>query len=286
MQRTNDGSAMIFDVQHNSFVDGPGIRTTVFFKGCNLRCQWCHNPESQAMEPQLLFDAEKCTGCGKCREVCPQHLKSCTLCGQCALYCPGDARSLCGEKISVQALLEQIEQDRAYYEASGGGVTFSGGECLLQPGALGALLRGCRERGISTAVDTAGAVSWETLEAILPDTDLFLYDIKCISNGRHRQFTGAGNAVILQNYQRLLSAGKAVWVRVPLVEGFNTDEEELAALCAFLRAHPPQRVEALPYHRLGERKYRALGADMAQHTFPVMEQERAEELKKRFREST
>ena len=152
-------TATVFDIQRGSFVDGPGIRTTVFFKGCNLRCRWCHNPESQLAKKELLFYKNNCKGCGKCREVCPHRLLSCDLCGRCALFCPADARRLCGEEMPIGKIFSVVAKDRAYYEKSGGGVTVSGGECMLQIDALCELLKMCKEDGISTAVDTAGGVS-------------------------------------------------------------------------------------------------------------------------------
>lgn len=152
-------SALIFDICHSSFVDGPGIRTTVFFKGCNLRCSWCHNPESRTARPELLFFRDKCTGCGRCAEKCPTggalDKSKCVVCGECAKYCPSGARRVCGVRRSIDEIFAQIEADRCFYDASGGGVTMSGGECLLQPEPLTALLAKCREEGISTAVDTA-----------------------------------------------------------------------------------------------------------------------------------
>ena len=153
--------AMIFDIQRNSFVDGPGIRTTVFFKGCNLKCKWCHNPESQSAKRQMMFYADKCTGCGKCKEVCPNGLKSCGFCGKCELYCPNDARKICGREYTVDEVFAEIVKDKSFYDNSGGGATFSGGECMLQPDFLCEILKKCKENGIHTAVDTAGNVPWE-----------------------------------------------------------------------------------------------------------------------------
>ena len=147
--------ATIFDIQRGSYVDGPGIRTTVFFKGCNLQCKWCHNPESQSKNKQILFYKEKCTGCGKCKSVCPYALEKCDFCGKCALYCPNDAREICGKEYTVEEVLSEILKDKDYYNATGG-VTFSGGECMLQIDFLKAILKKCKENGIHTAVDTAG----------------------------------------------------------------------------------------------------------------------------------
>lgn len=251
-------NGLIFDVQRGSTVDGPGVRTTVFFKGCNLRCAWCHNPESQNRQPEMLYYRDKCTGCGKCTSVCPHKGETCTLCGTCALYCPAEAKQICGRLASEEELLSEIRKDIPYFVTSGGGATFSGGECLLQPEFLSALLKGCRAEGIHTAVDTAGNVPFSVLEAILPDTNLFLYDIKAVTPELHRQYTGADNARILDNYKKLLQSGAEVWVRVPLIPEVNANEEEFSKIAAFLKKYPPERTELLPYHALGGNKYRAL----------------------------
>lgn len=252
---------MLFDIQRASCVDGPGIRTAVFFKGCNLRCAWCHNPESREREPQLLLYRDKCTGCGRCREVCPHSLNACSLCGSCALHCPGDARVLCGRLTDADEVMEVIEQDLPYFRASGGGVTFSGGECMLQPEFLAELLRRCRARGIQTAVDTAGCVPYREFQRILADTDLFLYDIKTVTPELHKQYTGADNERILDNYKRLLADGARVIVRVPMIPEVNANDLEFPMIAAFLRRYPPERTELLKYHVLGENKYRALSGE-------------------------
>ena len=263
------GTATIFDIEHGSFVDGPGIRTTVFFKGCNLKCAWCHNPESQSFKPQLLFYRDKCTGCGKCREVCPNQLEHCDLCGKCTIYCPVNARKLCGESWDVERLLGEILQDKEFFENTDGGVTFSGGECMLQPEFLGEILRKCKENGIHTAVDTAGNVPWSSFERILPDTDLFLYDVKCFDDARHRDCTGVGNRLILENLGKLLELGQNVLIRIPVIPGINDRVEEMEAIRAFLNSHgKPVGVELLPYHRLGENKYAALGLPVTEFQIP------------------
>ena len=191
--------AVIFDIQRNSFVDGPGIRTTVFFKGCNMRCKWCHNPESQSAQKQMMYYKDKSTGCGKCAKVCPNQLKKCDFCGKCELYCPADARKICGKEYSADEVFNEIAKDKTFYENSGGGATFSGGECMLQIGFLCEILKKCKENGIHTAVDTAGNVPWEYFEKILPYTDIFLYDVKAFSEDLHKRGTGVSNKLILEN---------------------------------------------------------------------------------------
>ena len=263
---------MIFDIQHGSFVDGPGMRTSVFFKGCNLRCAWCHNPESQSFQPERLFYEEKCTHCGLCEQVCPTGTADCKLCGLCQRYCEAGARKICGREYSVDALMDELLADRDFYSSTGGGITFSGGEPMLQPDFLVQVLECCAQEGIHTAVDTAGHVDWAVFERILPVTDLFLYDIKCMDTKQHRIYTGAGNERILDNLARLLDSGKPVWIRIPVVAGVNDSVEEMELIAAFLRAHRwPERVELLPYHAMGEEKLRALRRPPAQFTGPDTE---------------
>ena len=265
-------TATIFDIERSSFVDGPGIRTTVFFKGCNLRCVWCHNPESQSAKPELAFFESRCTHCGKCKEKCPNALTSCTLCGACATYCPTDARKIYGKEMNVDEVMEEILRDRAFYENSGGGVTFSGGECMLQIDFLEEILKQCKEQGIHTAVDTAGHVPYEYFERILPYTDLFLYDVKAFDSAVHQQYTGVGNERILENLQTLLALGAPIWVRIPTIPTVNASVEEMKKIKAFLDANgAPRKVELLPYHAMGEGKCTALGK--APVTFPTPDAE-------------
>ena len=252
--------AMIFDLQRSSFVDGPGIRTTVFFKGCNLRCAWCHNPESQEPKPQMMFHAGKCTGCGKCKEVCPQGGETCNLCGTCVLYCPHDAREICGRAYTPEQVWKEIQKDRLFYDASGGGVTFSGGECMLRLDFLTEILRICHENGVHTAVDTAGHVPYEAFLQILPYTDLFLYDVKCMDPALHQRTVGVENGRILDNLRRLLQTGKPLWVRIPVIPTVNDTREEMQRIKDFLDScGTPAKVELLPYHAMGEHKYAAIG---------------------------
>ena len=269
--------AMIFDIQRNSFVDGPGIRTTVFFKGCNLRCKWCHNPESQSFEKQMMFYKDKCTGCGKCREVCPNHLKKCDFCGKCELYCPAEARKICGREYTSDEVLAEVIKDKAFYDNSGGGVTFSGGECMLQLDYLCEILKKCKSEGIHTAVDTAGNVPWKSFEKILPFTDLFLYDIKAFGAELHRKGTGVSNELILENLKNL--SGKAdIIVRIPVIGGYNDNDEEIRQIADFLKQIKIIKAELLPYHAMGEHKYTALGRNP--ENFRVPDKERMNVLEK------
>lgn len=271
-------NGIIFDIERNSYVDGPGIRTTVFFKGCNLECAWCHNPESQYPKPQMLFYEDKCTGCGKCKEKCPHDLEFCEICGKCTLYCPHDAREICGQEYTVDEVMNEIVKEKVLFENSGGGVTFSGGECMLQIDFLKAILKRCKENGIHTAVDTAGHVPYEYFNRIIPWTDMFLYDLKCYNSGLHKKYTGVGNKLILENLKKLLIGGNYVWVRIPIVTGVNDTVEEMTAIRQFFEENGyPKKVELLPYHAMGEYKYGALGRTVQK--FDVPSPEAIEKLK-------
>ena len=265
-------TAMIFDIQRASYVDGPGLRTTVFLKGCNLRCRWCHTPESQDGRPVLLRYPTRCTHCGVCAAHCPAHAISadgatnpalCTVCGKCTLYCLNDARKLCGRTMSAEEALAAVLPDRPYYDATGGGVTVSGGECMLHVDFLEALLALCHENGLRTAVDTAGNVPFAAFERIMPHADLFLYDVKCVTEETHIAGTGVSNRLILDNLRRLLKTrADSIIIRVPVIPGFNDSEEEIGKIAAFFRVHGrPAKIELLPYHRLGENKNAALGRE-------------------------
>ncbi len=266
-----DKKVTIFDIQRGSFVDGPGIRTTVFFKGCNLSCAWCHNPESQNGRIQRMWYESKCVKCGKCAAVCPEKAVSfengelsldstaCRLCGKCALFCQVDAISICGREVTVDEIFSEIVKDKTFYESSGGGVTFSGGECMLHPDVIAELCEKCRSAGINTAIDTAGCVPWASFEKVVGLADIFLYDIKCVTPELSREFIGVDNSLILDNYKKLLERGCEVIVRVPMIVECSANDAEFSKIAEFLRSNRPAKVELLPYHALGENKFRALG---------------------------
>lgn len=271
----------LFDIERNSFVDGPGIRTTVFFKGCNLKCAWCHNPESQSFEREMMFYKDKCTGCGKCKKVCANPEK-CVFCGKCEIFCPADARRICGKEYTAQEVFSEVVKDKPYYDNSGGGVTFSGGECMLQTDSLCEILKMCKEAGIHTAVDTAGHVDFEKFEKILPYTDLFLYDVKIFDSEKHKKYVGVGNELILENLKKLSQKGADIWVRVPVISGVNDSPDEMKEFGEFLKKEiKPQKVELLPYHAMGENKYFALGKNV--QTFSAPDSEKMSELKEFFK---
>jgi pyruvate formate lyase activating enzyme len=267
---TRGDRGVVFDVMRYGVHDGPGIRTTVFLKGCPLRCAWCHNPEGQSPEPELSYRAGRCVGCHACVEVCPGKpaahdglaplRERCQRCGACVEACYAEARQWVGREVTVDEILNEVRRDAPFYGQSGGGLTLSGGEPLSQPAFAEALLRGAREAGLHTAVETCGHAGWDAVERVARWTDLFLYDVKLLDDEAHRRFTGAGNAVILSNLVRLSAAGHAIVARLPLVPGVNDGEANLRATAAFLREHTTVReLHLLPFHRLGQDKAARLG---------------------------
>jgi pyruvate formate lyase activating enzyme len=262
----------VFNIQRFSLHDGPGIRTTVFLKGCPLRCRWCHNPESQSPRPELAFVADRCIGCGACVAACPNGAVSmvdgrpltdrtvCEAAGACVDVCPAGARSLLGREMTLDGLAREVEKDTPFFEESGGGVTFSGGEPLMQPRFVAEALDVFRRREIHTAVDTCGYAPSSVALDVLSRADLVLYDLKTMDPVRHEEWTGVGNDLILSNLEMLARAGVPLRLRVPLVPGVNDGESEIAALGAFassLKGSPA--VNVLPYHAIGMDKNVRLG---------------------------
>ena len=264
---------LIFDIKRYSINDGPGIRVTVFFKGCPLSCRWCHNPESISPKIQKLFSAGKCIGCGECCRVCPVQACSltaqgvvtdaslCTLCGKCAEACPTLAMEMSGRFWSTDELLKVIEKERPFFDQSGGGVTFSGGEPLLYPDFLVEVLEACGRQGIHRAVDTSGFVKQETLLRVAKHTDLFLYDLKMVDAEKHRQYTGSDNPLILANLQALAESGAAIQIRIPLIGGVNDDDGSVVASAVFVAglSGEKKRVNLLPFHDVARGKDQKLG---------------------------
>jgi pyruvate formate lyase activating enzyme len=251
-------TALVVNVQRFSLHDGPGVRTTIFFKGCPLRCLWCHNPESQAFEQEIMFFPERCVNCGRCREACPE------LDGNCpagAEACAFDAKMLVGKAYTAEELFQIGLRDQGLYDQTGGGVTLSGGEVMAQDtGFLVELLTLLKKRGVHVAIDTCGYASWEKFEKILPLTDLFLYDLKALDPALHKKLTGAGNALILENLKKLVKAGAKLNLRIPVVPGANADETEMRALAEFaFETSGPVDVNLLPYHKVGSDKAERLG---------------------------
>jgi len=264
-------NGVIFDIRKYSIHDGPGIRTTVFFKGCPLRCWWCHNPEGQDVEPELVYRKSRCIGCGECSKSCKREAilllaqsisvdrEKCVPCNNCSRACSSDALSIVGKQMSAKEILEEIEKDRTFYEESGGGVTFSGGEPLMQPDLLNALLSGCKERAIHTVVDTCGFAQYEIIDRIRDKVDLFLYDIKTMDCRKHRKYTGASNKQILKNLKNLAESGSSIVISFPIIPGINDDDKNVTRTAKFISSLPNiQQVNLLPYHRAGIEKYKNL----------------------------
>lgn len=268
--------ALIENIQHFSLHDGPGTRTTIFFKGCPLRCRWCSNPTTQNFGVELLQKTEKCLGCGACVAVCPRQAvrmtpgeppridrKRCDNCGACAAACAGKALLMAGREYTLESVMETIAADMAFYRNSGGGVTLSGGEVLSQCESAVAICEACHELGIQTAAETSGYAAYETLLRLSSVTDVLFLDLKHADSGEHARLTGVDNALILENLRRLLRDRAAtVHVRLPLIPGCNDSDEHLAAYGALLGGMEGRLdLEVLPYHRLGRNKYAMLGRD-------------------------
>lgn len=265
-------TGVVFDVKRFALHDGPGIRTTVFFKGCPLSCVWCHNPESQRSTPEILYRKDRCTGCGACVATCPNRaislvsghaltdLARCTHCGACATACRAGARTRCGKIWTVESLLVEVEKDTLFHDESGGGVTLSGGDPLMQPEFCRSLLQACKQRHIHTTVDTCGYASLEALRLIAEWTDLFLYDIKLVDDVRHQEWTGVPATPILDNLRQLDAWGHRIWIRIPIVPGVNNQPEELLRIAGFVTSiHHVEAVQLLPYHTAGAGKLEQLG---------------------------
>jgi pyruvate formate lyase activating enzyme len=265
-------SATLFNIQQFSTEDGPGIRTTVFFKGCPLRCAWCHNPEGMHIHPQLMWYDVRCIAARDCLPACPEDAlqltptgmqidrQRCTACGDCVAACPGAALEVVGKRWELSVLLGELLKDRIFYETSGGGITLSGGEPLLQIDFLSALLPACKSAGLHVALDTCAAIPWERFEKVLRWLDMVLLDLKIMDAARHRQATGLDNTRILENARRLAASGMKIWVRTPVIPGYTADEENIQAIAAFIHEELPtvERWDLLAYTNLGRPKYHRL----------------------------
>lgn len=261
---------VVFNIQHYSIHDGPGIRTTVFMKGCPLSCIWCQNPESQKFAPELFFNIEACTGCGKCVQYCPTaaieiiegHSKTkrelCRANGKCAEVCPNEARTIMGSEITAENVFKDVFGDKIFYDGSGGGVTLSGGEPLAQPQFALSLLAQCKKAGLHTAIETCGYAKWESLQQILRYVDLVLFDIKHMDTLKHKEFTGVSNELILDNVKKIHhELHIPIWARIPVITSYNDSPENIEATAQFITRELDTSIKTclIPYHRLGETKY-------------------------------
>lgn len=287
----------ITNIQKFSIHDGDGIRTSVFFKGCPLRCEWCHNPETQRYDREMQFDSGKCTGCGTCASVCPGHAlvmkegkpvldkEVCTLCKKCANFCPEGLREVVGREYTVKELVKELLKDQMFYEESGGGVTLSGGEVMaMDMDFILAVVRELKRQDINLAIDTCGYVPYERFQAILPYTDTFLYDVKVMDAELHKRYTGADNKLILDNLARLSADGARIYIRIPTIKEVNGNEKNMKETIAFLKEHDihPAQVNLLPYHDTGSGKYPKLDMEYKGKNLHAPDKAEMEEFRKLF----
>lgn len=291
-------SVIISNIQRFSTKDGPGIRTTVFFKGCPLRCLWCHNPETHNPHFEIMYNGENCTLCGRCVPACPQgaivlednalttNLSLCNSCGKCTDVCYYNAREISGRSMTADEVCDTLAKDVPFYSQSGGGVTFSGGECMLYPEFLQKCLKFCKSQRIHTCVDTSGFAPFSEFEKILPYTDLFLYDIKAFSSDLHKKLTNAPNELIWDNLKKLCEKGVNVNLRLPVIEGCNLIYEDIEKTAARCHDYGIKKVNILPYHDMGKYKYTKLFREYDGNSMATPSAEALEKIKKIFEENS
>lgn len=295
LDKSAEDRGVVFNIQRFSIHDGPGIRTTVFLKGCSLRCGWCSNPESIRLSPEIITRDIKCIRCGKCVEACSQQAitvventriiqwEKCNYCMKCAEVCPSGAIEAVGRYMTVAEVIDTVGRDASYYRRTNGGMTLSGGEPLVQWQFALKLLQEAKKRGFHTTLDTSGYADWEVLDEVLNYTDLVLYDVKHLDSAIHQEATGVPNERILDNLRKTVSKPKTkIWVRHPVIPQFSDSEEELEELCKFILTLEPsvEKISLLPYHKFGELKYAATGKVYPWKEIPTISDEQIEEFKK------
>ena len=294
-----DGKPRVFNIQKFSTHDGDGVRTTIFFKGCPLKCRWCHNPESQRYEKELIFHHNKCVVCGKCVVKCPQQANSivdgklvfdrdkCTACGVCTDWCIKEAREIAGKEYTVDELVKEAKKDQIFYEQSGGGVTLSGGEVMAQNiDYIEQLCKRLHREGISVFIDTSGYTKYENLKRLIPFADVFLYDIKAIDSEEHKDYIGVDNALILENLVKLSNDGAGIYARLPIIGKVNATDEYINSVIRFLEDNhvKVQQVNLLPYHDIGKGKYASLDRPYDEASMVKPDKELMEHFKTMFEE--
>ncbi len=289
----------IINIQKYAIHDGPGIRTTVFLKGCPLRCWWCHNPESQNLKGEVMVFANKCVGCGKCAAKCSQkglkivdgkavleNKSDCVACGICTDTCIHDAREFVGKEMTVDEVFKEVKKDQVFYDESNGGVTFSGGEPLVQIDFLEAVLKKCKAVDIHTALDTSGYAKWENIERVIDYVDLFMFDIKQMDDQLHKKYTGVSNQQILDNLKEISARGKRIFIRMPIISGINDGMDNIEAVIDFLNKNVNiEQINLIPYHDMGKDKYGRLDLEYKLESMKKPSDERIEEIKNKFEEN-
>lgn len=286
----------IINIQKYSVHDGPGIRTTTFFKGCPLNCWWCHNPETHLKRHEIMFFEDRCTGCGRCVKNCSNGAieiieskavvddEKCTLCGRCSEVCINEGRELVGRDITVNELMKELIKDQMFYEQSNGGVTFSGGEPMLYADFLSEVLERCKRNGLHTAIETSGYVKWDEFEKVIKNVDLFLYDIKLMNNEKHKKYIGADNQLILDNLAKLCEENSNIIIRMPIIAGINDDFEHVNSVIDYISNLNIIEVNLLPYHKMGMDKYKRVNKIYKLTGTEVPTEEKMNELAKKFKE--